>query len=188
MVHDHQLLKDTQVQVCSLYIVQLSSNNHKNASHPAAVVATAVVIVGLYLLQLSEYSSHYKLLDRINNFQNKLLHDCHHFISCEEKNMSQKVSPISDRFHFYVPAGLNYNKKGPCTSSLWLLKSKCLLLQYRLVHNSVSVCPVSQTKLKPPACFYRPCSSPVCCHLGVVPCWISPSMSCRHLSLLRTGR
>lgn len=70
MVPDHQLLKDTQVQVCSLYIVQLSSNNHKNASHPAAVVATAVVVVGLYLLQLSEHSSHYKLLDRINDFQN----------------------------------------------------------------------------------------------------------------------
>lgn len=111
MVHDHQLLKDTQVQVRSLYIVQLSANNHKSASHPAAVVATAVAVAGLYLLQLSQHSSHYKLLDRINNSQNKLLHDCHHFISCEEKNMSQKVSPISDRFHIYVLAGLNYNKK-----------------------------------------------------------------------------
>lgn len=96
--------------------------------HKNAVVATAVDVVGLHLLQLSEYSSHYKLLDRIDNFQNKLLNDCHHFISCEEKNMSQKVSPISDRFHLYVLAGLNYNKKGPFTLSFWLLKSECLLL------------------------------------------------------------
>lgn len=125
MVDDHQLLKDTQVQVCSLYIVQLSSNNHKNISPPGAVVATAVG-VGLYLLQLSQYSSHYKLLDRINDSHNKLLNGCHHFISCEEKNMSQKVSPISVRFRFYVLAGLDYNKKGPCTSSSWILKSKCL--------------------------------------------------------------
>lgn len=90
MVHDHQLPKDTQVQLCSLYIVQLSQNKHKNASHVAAVVVTAVAVVGLYLLQLSEYSSHYKLLDWINNFENKLFHDCHHFIICEEQNESQK--------------------------------------------------------------------------------------------------
>lgn len=43
MVHDHQLLKDTQVQLGSLYIAQLSQNKHKNASHVAAAVDDAVL-------------------------------------------------------------------------------------------------------------------------------------------------
>lgn len=54
MVHNHQLPKDTQVQLCSLYIVQLSQNKHKTALHVAAVVVNAVAVVGLYLLQLPE--------------------------------------------------------------------------------------------------------------------------------------
>lgn len=90
MVHDHQLLKDTQVQLCSLYIVQLSQNKHKNASHVAAAVDDVMAAVAvLYLLQLPEYSSHDKLLDWINGFKNKFLHDCHHFITYEEQHESQ---------------------------------------------------------------------------------------------------
>lgn len=53
MVHDHQLMEDTQVQLCSLYIAQLSQNKHKNASNLVAVV-NAVAVVVLYLLQLPE--------------------------------------------------------------------------------------------------------------------------------------
>lgn len=53
MVHDHQLLKDTQVQVCSLYIAQLSQIKQKNASNLAADI-NAVAVVVLYLLQLPE--------------------------------------------------------------------------------------------------------------------------------------
>lgn len=52
MVHDHQLLKDTQVQLCSLYIAQLSKNKNKNVSNLAAIVNAVGVV--LYLLQLSE--------------------------------------------------------------------------------------------------------------------------------------
>lgn len=51
MIHDHQLLEDAQVQLCSLYIAQLSQNKHKNASNLGAVV-NAVAVVVLYLLQL----------------------------------------------------------------------------------------------------------------------------------------
>lgn len=51
MVHDHQLLKDTQVQLCSLYIAQLSQIKQKNASNLAADI-NAVAVVVLYLLQL----------------------------------------------------------------------------------------------------------------------------------------
>lgn len=52
MIHDHQLLEDAQVQLCSLYIAQLSQNKHKNASNLAAVVNAVAVV--LYLLQLPE--------------------------------------------------------------------------------------------------------------------------------------
>lgn len=52
MVHDHQLLKDTQVQLCSLHIAQLSKNKNKNVSNLVAIVNAVAVV--LYLLQLSE--------------------------------------------------------------------------------------------------------------------------------------
>lgn len=52
MVHEHQLLKDTQVQLCSLYIAQLSKNKNKNVSNLAAIFNAVAVV--LYLLQLSE--------------------------------------------------------------------------------------------------------------------------------------
>lgn len=52
MVHDHQLLKDIQVQLCSLYIAQLSKNKNKNVSNLAAIFNAVAVV--LYLLQLSE--------------------------------------------------------------------------------------------------------------------------------------
>lgn len=54
MVHDHQLLKDTQVQLCSLYIAQLSQNKHKNASNLPAVINAMAGVVVVYLLQLPE--------------------------------------------------------------------------------------------------------------------------------------
>lgn len=88
MVHDRQLLKDTQVQLCSLDIAQLSQNKHQKAFNLAAVI-TAVSVVVLYLLQFPKKSSHYEVLNLINSFKNKLLYDWHHFISCEVQNKSQ---------------------------------------------------------------------------------------------------
>lgn len=52
-VPEHQLLEDTQVQLRSLHIAQLSESTHKNASSLAAVLVAAAV-VGRHLLQLPE--------------------------------------------------------------------------------------------------------------------------------------